>query len=210
VAWSGGKDSLALAHVAQLAGVTECVLSICRLEYPAFLQWVTDHMPPGLTVVDTGQDLRWLRGHPEMLFPQGKNGPRWFTLVNHAGQARYYRDHRLGVLLLGRRLKDGNYCGPASAGYEYTSKGVTRCSPLATWPHEAVLRLLDREKISLPPCYSWPRGWQVGTGAWPARQWTDSPDQGFEEVWQIDPDVIRAAAPELPAAAAWLSRTGRT
>ncbi|MBA9005972.1 phosphoadenosine phosphosulfate reductase domain-containing protein [Thermomonospora cellulosilytica] len=208
-AWSGGKDSIALGHVAELAGVEDCCLAISNLEFPAFLTWVTDHMPGGLTVINTGQDLAWLAQHPEMLFPQGSYGTRWFSIVNHRGQARYYRQNNLDLLLLGRRTADGNYTGPKGQHIYTNKEGITRYSPLAAWPHEAVFALIDREQLPMPPCYDWPRGYQVGTGSWPARQWTRDRDHGFEEVWEIDPDVIRAAAPDLPAAADWMRRTGR-
>lgn len=210
LAWSGGKDSLALAHICAIAGIHDCVLAISNLEWPAFLQWVTDVMPPALTVISTGQDLTWLREHPRMLFPQGAYGPRWFQIVNHRGQETYYRDNNLDILLLGRRRVDGNYVGPRGAELYTNARGITRYSPLADWPHEAVFSLLTREQISLPPCYTWPRGYQVGTGSWPARQWTDSIDHGFEECWTIDPQVIRDAAAHLPAAADWLTRTDRS
>lgn len=208
-AWSGGKDSLALAWICERAGIGDCMLSISDLEYPAFLQWVTDFMPAGLTVISTGQDLAWLRDHPKMLFPQGQYGPRWFQVVNHRGQEAYYRQEKLDIMLLGRRKVDGNYCGPAGASLYKNARGVCRYSPLADWPHEAVFSLIRRESMVLPPCYGWPRGFQVGTGSWPARQWTASVDQGFDEVWQIDADVIRYAATQLPAAAEWMARAGR-
>lgn len=208
VAWSGGKDSLALEILAREAGITECVLAISELEFPEFLRWVTDHMPDDLTVINTGQDLNWLATHPNMLFPQGAHGPRWFTIVNHRGQERYFHEQQLDVILLGRRRKDGNYCGPTGQVIYTNRRKVTRYSPLADWPHEAVFALLDRHRITLPPCYDWPRGYQIGTGAWPARQWTRDTDHGFEEIWQIDPGIIRQAAPVLPQAADWLARTG--
>jgi 3'-phosphoadenosine 5'-phosphosulfate sulfotransferase (PAPS reductase)/FAD synthetase len=210
VCWSGGKDSLALAWCAGQAGITESLLVISDLEYPAFLQWVTDQMPDGLTVLSTGQDLTWLAEHPAALFPpdSGTAGRHWFSYVWRK-QAEYYRSNNLTLLMYGRRRCDGNYIGP-NEGRPYTDKhGVTRFLPLAWWPHEAVFALIDRENILLPPTYSWPRGFQVGTGAWPARQWTENRDQGWEEVWQIDPEMIRQAAPLIPGAAEWADRTGR-
>jgi len=209
-AWSGGKDSVALAWLAEQAGITDSVLGISNLEFPEFLTWVTDHMPAGLTVLNLGLDLAWLRAHPAMLFPHGAHGPRWFTLINHKAQHNYYRHQSLDVLLLGRRRLDGNYTGPTGSICYTNTHGITRYSPLAHWTHEAVFALIEREHLPMAPCYDWPRGYQVGTGAWPARQWTTDTDHGFTEVWQIDPDIIRTAASELPAAADWLTRTGRT
>jgi 3'-phosphoadenosine 5'-phosphosulfate sulfotransferase (PAPS reductase)/FAD synthetase len=208
--WSGGKDSIALGHVAELAGVEDSCMAMSNLEFPAFLAWVTDHMPDGLTVVNTGHGLAWLARNPRMLFPQGEPGWRWFKEINHAGQRRYYHAHKLDILLLGRRHADSNFCGPKGKHVYTDREGITRYSPLATWSHTAVFALIEREQLPMPPVYDWPRGYQVGTGAWPARQWTRDQDHGFEEVWTIDPDVIRAAAPELPAAADWLHRTGRS
>ncbi len=209
--WSGGKDSQVLRLVAEEAGVADCVLVMTTgLEWPAMLRWQTDHMPPGCEIVTVPLDVPWLAAHPRMLFPQGPDGPRWFSIVQHKGERQYYRRRGLDALLLGRRRKDGNYVGPAGRD-KYTSRhGVTIWSPLADWTHEHVLALIARRRIPLPPCYSWPRGYQVGTGPWPARQWTSSPGHGFAECWQIDPSVIRAAAPDLPAAAAWMAATGRT
>lgn len=209
LAWSGGKDSLAVEHITRLAGIDRAVLAICEMEFPEFLAWVTDHMPPGLTVYSTGQDLHWLRDHPKMLFPQGDLGARWFSIVQHRGQERYFKENNLDVLILGRRRSDGNYVGPKGANIYGNARGIVRYSPLADWPHEAVFALIAREKMSLPPCYSWPRGFQVGTGSWPARQWTRDLDHGFEEVWTIDPDVVREAATVLPQARSWLVKTGR-
>lgn len=208
--WSGGKDSQALRWVMEQAGVDQCVLAMSSgLEWPAMLAWLTDHMPPGCQVTALPLDLGWLARNPRMLFPQGADGPRWFTLIQHKAQARYWNEHQLDLLALGRRRKDGNYVGPPGQD-RYTNRvGITRWSPLADWTHEDVFALLHLENIPLPPCYGWPRGWQVGTGPWPARQWTDSPDHGWHECWQIDPDVVRHAATVLPQARDWMTRTGR-
>lgn len=210
--WSGSTDCLVLAYVAGLAGITRCVLTITDLEYPQFLRWVTDRMPSGLTVVATGHDLRWLREHPHMLFPHGRHAAHWHTVVQQQGQHQYYHEQTLGILLQGpRRRIVGNYSyGPAKELTWSDRSGVTRYTPLIDWSAEAMLALIQREQIPLPPCYSWPRGRQVDPGPWPARQGTASTCHGFGEVWSIDPDIIRSAAPHLPHAARWLESTGRS
>ena len=208
-AWSGGKDSQVLRYVMHAAGVTDCVLGMTvGLEWPAMLRWLTDHMPASCDVHAEPLDLAWLNAHPAMLFPQGANGSRWFSLVQHRAQRKYVRDNKVDLLALGRRRKDGNYIGRAGADRYTDQAGITRWSPLADWTHEQVFALVGREQLPLPPCYDWPRGYQVGTGPWPARQWTTSLAHGFEECWQIDPDLIRRVAEDLPAAAEWLDVTG--
>src|SRR6266567_3072245 len=200
-AWSGGKDSLALEYVMYQTGVRECMMGLCDLEYPAFLQWVTDHMPPLLELVHTGQDLDWLASHLDMLFPQdATTAAKWFKVVQHTAQARYYREYSLDMLILGRRKMDGNYTGAAGANCYTNVEGVTRYSPLRDWTHEDVLACLHYHALPVPPIYDWPNGYRVGTGPWAARQWTGSTEQGWQEVYTIDPRVVHAAATRLPSA----------
>ncbi len=205
--WSGGKDSQVLRVVAELAGVTDCVLVISELEYPSFLAWATDHMPWGLTVEARPLDLPWLAQHPEMLFPQtAAMAGRWFSSVQHAGQRLYCRREQVDVLLLGRRRADGNFVGRNGADCYRDRDGFVRYSPLADWSHEDVLCVLGAHAIPLPPCYSWPRGFRVGTGAWAARQWCRDEMDGWAEVHAIDPSVVRHAASLLPGARAFLEQ----
>lgn len=204
-AWSGGKDSLVLEQLCYQAGVRECVMVICDLEYPAFLQWVTDHMPPLLELVHTGQDMAWLSANQGMLFPQdAKTAAKWFKLIQHTGQAQYYKKYDLDCLILGRRRMDGNYTGRDGADIYTNAEGITRYSPMRDWTHEQVLAFIHYYHIPLPPIYGWPNGYRVGTGPWPARQWTGSIRQGWAEVWQIDQRIVRQAASMLPSAAAFL------
>lgn len=197
--WSGGKDSQGLRVVMEAAGVTDSVLVISGLEYPAFLAWATDHMPWGLTVeVRDRLNLTWLREHPDMLFPKdAATASRWFSQVQHAGQRAFITRERTEVMILGRRLADGNYCGKnvTGQGPEYLDRtGAVRYSPIADWTHEDLLHVLAVNEVPLPPCYGWPRGFRVGSGAWPARQWTLSRAHGWAEVKQIDPTVVALAA----------------
>lgn len=204
--WSGGKDSLALEEVARAAGLDTAVLVISGLEYPDFLSWATDNMPWGLTVeCRSGLNHRWLAEHPEMLFPQDSGtAAKWFALVQHAGQRAYCARTGTDVLLLGRRIADGNFMGPrTSLGHEYRDKGgFIRYSPIGDWSHEDVLHVLAAADIELPPCYGWARGFRVGTGPWPARQWTGSVEAGWDEVTEIDPGLVRTAARQGIAGAA--------
>ncbi|MGL5433791.1 MAG: phosphoadenosine phosphosulfate reductase family protein [Lachnospiraceae bacterium] len=200
-AWSAGKDSLVLGDICRQAGIEECMIGVCNLEYPVFMQWIEDNKPVGCQVINTGQDLEWLAKHPDMVFPkESTKAARWFAIVQHRAQAKYYKDLQLDMILLGRRRADGNFVGRGDN--IYTSKGVTRYSPLAAWEHEYLLAYIHYNKIALPPIYGWQNGYKCGTHPWPARQWTEN---GWKEVLDIDPDIVREAAAVIPAAKEFLS-----
>lgn len=199
-AWSGGKDSLVLEKVCYMADVSACVLVICDLEYQAFLQWVNGHKPPELSVINTGQGLEWLATHQNMLFPQdSKIAAKWFHMVQHRGQAKYYKENDLNVMLLGRRRADGNYVGKGDNTYK-NRQGITRYSPLSDWSHEQILAFIHYYNVALPPFYEWQNGYSCGTHPWAARQCTGSIEKGWKEVYQIDCSIVINAAGHIQSA----------
>lgn len=202
--WSGGKDSQVLRGLCELAGIHDCLLGISELEYPAFLQWTTDNMPWELEVINSGMDLFWLKDNQHMLFPQdATTAAKWFKKIQHEAQDKYFRKHSLDMLLLGRRKKDGNHTG---RGNLYTNKkGIVRYSPIAEWTHEEVFAYIYYYKVSLPPNYSWLKGYRVGTGAWAARQHTGSIMNGWQEVFDIDSSIVYEASKYLPSAQQFLN-----
>ena len=201
-AWSGGKDSVVLAKVCEMAGVTDSMIGVCNLEYPAF-------MPEGCEIINTGQDLEWLSKHPEMLFPQdSKTAAQWFSIVQHRAQRLYFKAHKLDSIILGRRRADGNYVGRKSNIYT-DGKGITRFSPLSDWSHEHILAFIHYHQLPLPPIYGWANGYLCGTHPWPARQWTGGEENGWREVYNIDKSVVITAADYLPGARAYLEVAGK-
>ncbi len=206
-AWSGGKDSIALAEVCERAGVVDCCFGMTdHLEYPAFLQWVTDWMPERLTVIKNGWDMDWLADHQEMIFPQTATvAAKWFAGIQHRAQAEYFAAESLDIICLGRRTADGNHIGPKGADH-YESRGVLRFSPIADWTHEQTLACMYWEGWGdrLPPFYSWPRGYRCGTHAWPARQWCKSTMHGWHEIHRIDPSIVVMASERIDSAKRYL------
>ena len=203
-AWSGGKDSIVLSKLCEDAGVTSSLIGVCDLEYPEFMRWIESNKPAGCEVINTKQDLDWLAKHPEMLFPRDSaHAARWFSIVQHRAQRIYFQKHELDVLILGRRRADGNYVGRGSNIYT-DGKGVTRYSPLAAWAHEHILAFIHYNQLPTPPIYGWPNGYVCGTHPWPARQGTGSEENGWREIYSIDPSVVTAAAEKIPGARRFL------
>lgn len=203
-AWSAGKDSIVLGHICEAAGVTDSMIGVCDLEYPAFAAWVQENKPVGCEVINTHQGLDWLAKHPEMLFPQeSATAGRWFSIVQHRAQREYFKAHQLDIIILGRRRADGNFVGRGTNIYT-DGKGVTRFSPLAAWSHEHVLAYIHYNQLPLPPIYGWKNGYLCGTHPWPARQWTGSTENGWQEVYGIDPSIVTAAAEKIESARTFL------
>ncbi|MCX4294338.1 MAG: hypothetical protein OSJ56_09820 [Prevotella sp.] len=205
-AWSGGKDSVVLGKICHIAGITDCVLVICNLEYRAFMEWIRIHKPQGLSVINTGQDMEWLSANPHMLFPQdSRTAARWFNIVQHRGQALYYKNEHLDMIILGRRLADGNYVGNGSNIYT-DRHGVTRYSPLSGWTNEQVLAFIYYYGLELPPIYKWKNGYLCGTHPWPARQWTGNIKNAWSEVYSIDSSIVHYAARYFKSAETFLQK----
>ena len=203
--WSAGKDSIVLGDICRRTGIKDCVLVVSDLEYPAFADWIDKNKPENLTIINTHQDLEWLSKHEDMLFPQdSQKAGLWFHIVQHRGQAKYYKDNNLDMLLLGRRRADGNYVGRGTNIYTNT-QGVTRFSPLADWSHELILAYIAYYKLPLPPIYGWKNGYLCGTHPWPARQWTGSVENGWKEVYDIDPSIVKEAAEKIESARKFLT-----
>lgn len=205
--WSGGKDSLALQIVMDMAGITECVFVITDLEYESFLKWATDRMPDGCEVAHRAEvNLHWLHDKPEMLFPpDSEASAKWFAAVQHAGQAEYITRRNISLMHLGRRSLDGNMTG--QNGHTRSRRG-NFYNPIRGWTHEEVLAVLHYHSVELPPIYRWPRGFQVGTGPWPARQFCRTVEHGWSEVFEIDEKVVRQASRVFSSAKDFLIRRG--
>lgn len=207
-AWSAGKDSIVLGELCESAGIKDCLIGVCNLEYPAFMAWIEAYKPEKCEIINTGIGIDWLVKHPDMLFPQNSaKAARWFSIVQHAAQRSYFKDHKLDALILGRRKADGNYVGKGTNSYT-DGHGVTRYSPLADWRHEDILAYIHYHNLPVPPIYGWKNGYLCGTHPWPARQYTGSVENGWKEVYDIDPSIVESASEKLESARHFLEERG--
>lgn len=193
-AWSGGKDSIALQYVCERAGIYRCVMGTSRaLELRMFMEWVERFKPKGLEIYDVNIGMKWLADHPDMLFPYSSSIlAKWYKLLHHSAQHWFVKRHNLDMVLLGRRVLDGNYVGRGTNIYT-DRNGVTRYSPLADWSHEQVMAVIhyfmNRE---IPPVYDLPDGWIKSTGVWPMQ--CSGTDEGWNYYWKVDKTIVQEAA----------------
>lgn len=207
-AWSGGKDSIVLGKLCELAGVKESVFGHTDLEYPAFLKWCIENKPAGCEVINVGLDLEWLSKHRDMLFPRDcKTVYRWYQIVQQSAIKKYFKEHDLDMIIVGHRKADGNYVGKGS-NISSNSAGVIRFSPIAEWTHEQVLAYIHYRGLALPPIYDWENGYKCGTHPWPARTHTKDINDGFKTMCRIDKSIVEQAAQYFPEARHFLEKGG--
>lgn len=203
-AWSGGKDALVIEHLCKKLKIKGSVFVHTNLEYPEFLAWCLENKPDGCEVINTGQDLEWLSKRQGMLFPQTSPvQSRWFSLVQQAGIRAYFKKHELDMIIVGHRTADGNYVGKGT-NISHNNAGITRYSPIASWPHELVLAYIHYNEISVPPIYAWKDGYRCGTHPWPSRMGMKSVNDGWSDVYEIDPSIVKEAAAKIDSAALFL------
>lgn len=208
-AYSGGKDSIVLADLCLKAGIQKSVfVTSAELDYPVFLSWIAKHKPKGCTTIDVGIKYGFLVEHPEMLFPAPNVLPKWYALIQHKGQRDFYRDEHLDCMFMGRRKADGNMvCGSVDDCFAmHTADGRNILCPIADWKHEDVLAYLKKNRLAMPPIYSFPDGWRQGTHLWPCRLSLGDEQKNWSELYGIAPDVVEKAATYLDGARMFLEQ----
>lgn len=202
MAWSGGKDSIALQLIMEKSGLDyDSFIVVSRMEYPAFIKWINDNKPKGLNFVKSNHDFEWLASHNEMLFPQDSTtNAKWYKIVQHEGQRAFARSNDIDIMLLGRRKADGNYTGRGANHYQKKTESFVRYCPIADWKHEEVMALLSYEGVNMPPIYSYPNGFRNGTHPIGARPNTTSYEQAYNELYSIDPRIVKEMAEHIQSA----------
>lgn len=201
-AWSGGKDSVVLEKLCEASGIHKGVMAYRDLEYPEFLKWVNRYKPDGVEMINTGQDMNWLLNHMEALFPPMD----YYGNTNRqiAVQNRFYKDNKLDMLVLGRRIADGNIVVKNGSVLYTDCKKMTKYNPIAYWTHEEILAYIHYNNIPLPPIYNWKNGYKIGTHPWYGRLHVKSVEQGWQEIFDIDPGIVTYASRYIESAHSFL------
>ena len=199
--WSGGKDSLVIAELCRSVGITACQCFYTGLEFPAWKKFLFANAPAGCEMIYVDFDLDFLVRHPEMIFANGRISQIWNRKIQQEHFRRYLKEKNLEVLILGHRTIDGNVCG--KEGIRIQREGGILYAPIYDWSHEQVFAFLHYNKIELPFIYKWLRGFRHGTHNWAERS-TPSVNEGYREIYKIDPSVVIQAAEKLPSAKKFL------
>jgi 3'-phosphoadenosine 5'-phosphosulfate sulfotransferase (PAPS reductase)/FAD synthetase len=210
LAWSGGKDSVVVEFLLNQSNInyTTCIGMTPELEYPEFMEYVTNNMPKDLNVYMSKHTFEWLSNNQKYLFPKDSNvASVWFKNVQHRAQDLFFKEKNLEILITGRRKKDRNFVGKNNMYINKRTK-TFRFSPIADWSHEMVLACIYYYNLPLAPFYNWYNGWVVGSCNIANRQWTGSVEKGWEEVWNIDKNMVLKASKYIKSAESYVRNMG--
>lgn len=199
--WSAGKDSIVLAYLCDQFNLPALAY------FPSKQIWFTENIPflldkPNAEIVidnDFCLDLYKQSTFNPSLFRITEdriNEPWWKR--RWPAQHRWASKNKLDFLILGRRLKDNNYCGRngISTNKNY---GTTTLNPLYDWPHEAIFACLHYNGISLPPSKYYPGCFKIETYWYPDYKAQTERD-GWEFIAEYDRANLRIAAEHFPIA----------
>lgn len=207
--WCAGKDSVVLQDILKKSGIDYTPVFWRGInEYPDMTKWIENNKPHDLLTIPIKKfSLDFLNKNPELLFCPKESRNKWMAAKWQA-QRKTFKEHNFDLFICGRRTKDGNNCGTKEDGYIKKQKGYDMYSPLAEWSHEEILAYIKYANISLPPFYSWERGFLIGSIA--MGEWTERSIDGmtekqvWDELWEIDKTIIINASEKLNKAKEYL------
>lgn len=207
IAYSGGKDSVVLNHMYNLAGYKNGIMGMTiGLEFTGYKEWVKENLPSGIEIIYSLQDLKWLvKNQSWALFPDNASKAERLRILEHRNaEEQYCRENDIEIMLYGRRIIDGNVCGKGE-GKIYRVRGRLQYNPLKFWSHEEVLGYLRYMNLSLPPYYSFPNGWIEGYGSWNNTVVRQSISEAWDFIFTIEPEIVIKAAEYIKSAQDYLS-----
>jgi len=161
IAWSGGKDSIVVAHLMREFGIRKavCEVSFCFpgdvVEYRKISNFL------GLeTTFTEGLNDDWLKRNPKFIFPKMKYGQQFYAARQQATVKRAAQGHT--GYITGRRTQENMV--PSMC---YTNKnGTVTVHPLRTWTSIEVWQYIKHFELPYPSIYLSPLGRAEGATPW--------------------------------------------
>lgn len=207
--WIAGKDSIVLNHILIKAGIAFTPIMWRGVnEWACMKEWISHNKPSNIIFETIDKfDFPFLEKHPDYLFCRG-NTRQLLMSEKWKRQNSDIRKHGFDLFIVGRRIKDGNQCGSKDSGYIVGKRDYDVFAPLAEWTHEEMLAYIKYNNIELPPFYSFPHGFLIGSIA--MGEWTEyaalnkTETEVWDEIYSIEPDTVINAAKHLTAAKKYL------
>lgn len=196
LAYSGGKDSLVVAHIIQQAGLMPSIHSaVCETSFymQRQLEDIQD-IAQAFTcdvIYKDSLDWSWLRQHPEVVFSNDPTIRGWsFAQRHQKSVADYAREHKADAIVFGRRTQENTV-----PSHLYYRKQVQHwsCHPIREWTTDDVWEYIQLYNVRVPWIYSNDFGKHAGNAPFytlRARS-MGGVDQAWDLITSLDPTITK-------------------
>ena len=155
LAYSGGKDSIVVAHLAAQLGIKD---SICEISYCSPLQ-VSDFKKTaaqlGLSVTyKDSLSWEWLAKHPKWIHGSLKEAGGFYSLRQQRTIKRHAIKEAYKGVIYGRRTEENTVRAPI---YQ-TKDGLTHCHPIRDWSTAEVWAHIHKRRSTIRGSMTTPSG----------------------------------------------------
>ena len=191
LAFSGGKDSIVMAHLMALHGITigACEVSHYYERQAADVQNIAANM--GLTISwEKRRDDDWLRRNPQYLFAaDSRIRLKWFAQRQHTTMRDYATENGHDMVVFGRRTQENTV-----PHMLYKTRHLGSFHPIRAWKHEHIWAYMDKVGIPKPWIYHNVHGQLVGNG--PFFNLKHKLVGGYEQAWRLANSLDPSITPE--------------
>lgn len=203
LAYSGGKDSLVIAHLLSAHYEMHTAVAEVSFLFPFLitdLQRAATQLQLELICRDS-LNLIWLAAHPQYVFPRtSKDAGNFYKARQQSTVQRVSAAGNYDVVFFGRRLEENSV-----KAMVYDKRGITQCHPLRHWTHDQIWLYLSLHQLPVPTIYTSTFGRNAGNGPWNIFMGSNDPQECWRVIYETDPATVEAAAHYLPGALEFLT-----
>ena len=210
--YSMGKDSIVVQNMLRKSGlgVDEILWATTNTQYKANVDWYNKYEADTSRWVDIPRPtFEELETVPDLLFPNSTKMVTQWMNSKWKAQQKTLVGEGYDLFITGRRTAEHNFCGRKDEGYLAKGKQYDTLSPIGEWKFDDVIAYIHYNGLDLPPSYFYKYGFFHGSGAWAQRmrmgKFTNyTINDCFDEVYEVEPELIHEAADKLSAAKRYL------
>jgi 3'-phosphoadenosine 5'-phosphosulfate sulfotransferase (PAPS reductase)/FAD synthetase len=164
IAYSGGKDSIVVAHLlSKYIGVKDAVADCSWWfdRHRADSERIANKMGLNVTYVDRFGDDYLLNKHPDWLFPPKNVYSSIYSARQHKTCESHSVKNNYKAVFFGRRTQENTV--PKRA---YMKRGILQVHPIRDWKESDIWEYLEVNNIEVPSIYKSEMGPHEGSTSW--------------------------------------------